>query len=382
MDRILEFTDEHRMFRESYGKFLDNEIVPYYEQWEKDHLVPREVWKKFGDYGFLCTWADEKYGGAQADFLTTVIEMEETMARGLNGLFMRTHSHVIVPYINAAGSEEQKKKYLPGCVSGDLIAAVAMTEPGAGSDLAAMKMRAVKEGHTYVLNGSKTFISNGINGDVFVVAAKTDPSAKPAHRGISLFIVERGTPGFGRGKAINKIGLHAQDTAELFFEDCVIPAENLLGQEGQGFYILMKHLQQERLVAAMNALNKAKRSLKLTLQYVQERQLFGTTLSKFQNTQFELAKTATEIEMASAFCDQLVLRHMQSQNIVKEVSMAKYYCCELGFRTADRCLQLFGGYGFCEEYPISKMFIDSRVERLYAGTSEVMLNIIAKELGL
>ena len=382
MDRILTFTDEHRMFRESFGKFLDKEIVPNYAQWEKDHLVPREVWKKFGDFGFLCSWADEKYGGANGDFLYVVIECEELMERGLNGIFTRTHSHVIVPYINSAGTEEQKMKWIPGCVSGDLIAAVAMTEPNAGSDLAAMRTRAVKKGDFYVLNGSKTFISNAINGDIFVVAAKTDPAAKPAYKGITLFVVEKGTPGFEKGRAIEKIGLHAQDTAELFFEDCVVPAENMLGQEGKGFYVLMKHLQQERIVAALNALGKAKRCLKLTLQYVQEREMFGTTLSKFQNTQFELAKMATEIEMASAFTDQLIMQHMQGKSIVKEVSMAKYYNCELGNRTADRCLQMFGGYGFCEEYPISKMYVDSRVERLYAGTSEVMLNIIAKELGL
>lgn len=370
------------MFREAFGKFLDNEVVPYYEQWESEHVVPRRIWKKFGDYGYLCNWADEKYGGSGADFLYNVIEIEEMGLRGLNGVFTRTHSHIIAPYIYHHGNEEQRMRWLPGACSGDTILAIAMTEPGAGSDLASMKTRAVKQGDYYVLNGSKTFISNGINADAVIVAAKTDPNAKPGYKGISLFVVERGTPGFERGRAIKKIGLHAQDTAELFFEDCRVPKENLLGQENKGFYYLMEKLQQERIVAIVGALGKAQRCLNLTLQYVKERELFGTTLSKFQNTQFELAKVATEIEMTRAFVEKLILQHMAGKKIVKEVSMAKYYACELSFRTADRCLQMFGGYGFCEEYPISKMFVDSRVERLYAGTSEVMLTIIAKELGL
>lgn len=382
MDRIINFSDEHKMFREAFGKFLDNEVVPNYEQWEKDHIMPREMWKKFGDYGYLCSWADEKYGGVEADFLYAVIEVEELQGRGLNAVFTRTHNQVIAPYINAHATDEQKMRWLPGCVSGDKVLAVAMTEPGAGSDLGAMKTRAIKQGDYYILNGSKTFISNGINADLVVVAAKTDPAAKPGYKGISLFVVERGTPGFERGKAIEKIGLHAQDTAELFFENCKISKDNLLGAENKGFYYLMEHLQQERIVVAVGAVAQAERCLQLTLQYVKEREIFGTTLSKFQNTQFELAKAATEIQMARCFVDQLILEHIDGKNVVKEVSMAKYYTSELAFRTADRCLQLFGGYGFCAEYPISKMFVDTRVTRLYAGTSEIMLNVIAKELGL
>ena len=382
MDRILPLTKEHNLFRTVFGRFLDKEIVPYYNQWEKDHIVPRHIYKKFGDHGFLCAWADEKYGGSEADFLYSVIQIEETGLRGLNGLFTRLHSDIVAHYIYSYGTEEQKERWFNDIVSGDKILAVAMTEPEAGSDLQAIRTRAVKKGDCWLLNGSKTFISNGINADLIIVAAKTDFNIKPAYRGISLFVVERGTPGFTRGNPIAKIGLQSQDTAELFFDNCIIPQENLLGEEGKGFNYLMEKLQQERLIATIVALSNAERCLNLAIQYTKERKLFGQPLSKFQNTQFELAKTATEIELARSFVDQLIIEHMKQKDIVKEVSMAKYYCSELSFRTADRCLQLFGGYGYCEEYPIAKMFVDSRVHRIYAGTSEVMLTIIAKKLGL
>jgi acyl-CoA dehydrogenase len=382
MDRILPFNEEHVLFREAFARFLDNEIVPHYERWEENRMVPREVFKKFGDLGYLCTWAPEEYGGVGADFLYSVISLEEMASRGLYGLFTNLHSDIVAPYINSYATREQKERWLPGCVSGEKILAVAMTEPGAGSDLQSMKCRAVRDGDDYILNGSKTFISNGINADLVVVAAKTDPDAKPAYRSVSLFVVERGTPGFERGQPIRKIGLHAQDTAELFFSDCRVPAANLLGQEGMGFIYLMEKLQQERLMAALSGLGKAERCLRLTLEYVKTRQLFGKPLSKFQNTQFELAKIASEIQMGRSTLDQIILQHMAGKNVVQEVSMAKYWCCELGHRAADRCLQLFGGYGFCEEYPISKLFVDSRVDTIFAGTSEVMLSIIARNLGL
>lgn len=382
MERILPFTEEHLMFREAMGRFLDQEIVPHYPRWEEQGIVPREVFRKFGEQGYLCMWVEEKYGGAGADFLYSVIALEEGVKRGLNGLYTMLHSDIVAPYLASYGSEEQKKRWLPGCVKGEKILAVAMTEPGAGSDLLSMRTRAVKKGDHYVLNGAKTFISNGINADLVVVAAKTDPDAQPPYRSMSLLVVERDTPGFERGRPIKKIGLHAQDTAELFFQDCIVPAENLLGEEGMGFIYLMEKLQQERLIAAMAALGKAERCLELTIQYVKERQLFGKPLSKFQNTQFELAKMATEIQVGRSFLDQLILAHMANKNVVKEVSMAKYWCCELGHKVADRCLQLFGGYGYCEEYPIAKMFVDSRVDRIFAGTSEVMLTIIARMMGL
>lgn len=382
MERAVEFNEDHKMFREALGRFLDNEIVPHYEQWEQDGIIPREVYKKFGDLGYLCMTVPEAYGGVGADFLYSVINVEEGTARGLHGLFTALHSDIVAPYIISYGNEEQKQRWLPGSVSGDKILAVAMTEPGAGSDLQAMRTRAVKDGDEYVLNGTKTFISNGINSDLIVVAAKTDPDAKPSYRSMSLLVVERGTPGLERGKPIKKIGLHAQDTTELFFDNCRVPAANLLGEEGMGFIYLMQKLQQERLIAAMGGLGKAEHCLRLTLDYVKERQLFGKALGKFQNTQFELAKMATEIQVGRCMMDQLILQHMAGQNVVQEVSMAKYWCCELGHRTADRCLQLFGGYGYCIEYPIARIFVDSRIDTIFAGTSEVMLSIIARNLGL
>ena len=269
---------------------------------------------------------------------------------------------------------------MPGVCSGDIVLAVAMSEPNAGSDLAHLETKAVKEGDSYVLNGSKAFISNGMLADAIVVAVRTDPAAKPA-QGISLIVVDTDTPGFSRTR-VRKMGMHAQDTAELSFVDCRVPAGNLIGAENKGFYYLMEKLERERLMAAHNAINQAKYSLSLALKYVKERHLFGTTVSKFQNTQFELAKLATEIEVAQSFVDHLVLEHMEEKRLNKEVSMAKYHCCELAFRVAYRCLQFFGGYGVCEEYPISRQFLDARFLSILGGTSEIQLAIIARELGL
>lgn len=382
MERLLQFTPEHNMFREAFGKFLDKEVVPYYEQWEHDMIVPREVWKKFGDYGYLCTDVDEQYGGAGADYLYSVIEIEEIGARGLQGVYIRCHNNIVAPYLTTYANEEQKQRWLPGCCSGDKILAIAMTEPGAGSDLAAIRTKAIRQGDHYIINGSKTFISNGINADVIVLAVKTDPAANPPHKGISLIVVERDTPGFERGKQFRKIGMHAQDTAELFFDDCKVPVENLLGEEGQGFKYLMAKLQQERLSSSLDALVKAKRSVELTKQYVQERSAFGKTISEFQNTQHVLARCATEVKLAESYLDQLTLQLMEKKDINMEVCMAKYWVCEMASRVADSCLQLFGGYGYCEEYGIARQFVDTRLNRLFAGTSEIMLNIIAKQIGL
>lgn len=380
MDRILPFTDEHRMFQDSFAKFVANEIVPYYQEWEDNGIVPREVYKKMGDYGFLCPWAEEKYGGAGADFLYSVIVAEEIARQGVRGVFAWLHSDIVAPYIDSFATEEQKARWLPGCVSGEKILAVAMTEPGAGSDLAAMRTRAVKDGDDYILNGAKTFISNGILADLVIVAAKTDMTA--GARGITLFVVERGMPGFERGKQIPKVGLHAQDTAELFFEDCRVPASNRLGMEGEGFKYLMQKLQQERLMVSLVAQASAERCLKLTLDYVKERTVFGKPLAKFQNTQFVLAEIASEVQVGRSFLDTLVLQHMAGKNVVQEVSMAKYWVCEMENRVASRCLQLFGGYGYCKEYEISRLWTDARVQTIYAGTSEVMKLIISRGLGL
>ncbi|NPV90588.1 MAG: acyl-CoA dehydrogenase [Firmicutes bacterium] len=380
MQRILPFKEEHRLFKDAFAKFVAGKLVPHYQEWEDQGIVPREVFTGMGDYGFLCPWAEEKYGGVGADFLYSVIVAEELAGQGVRGVFSWLHSDIVAPYIDSFGTEEQKARWLPGCVSGEKILAVAMTEPGAGSDLAAMRTRAVRDGEDYVINGSKTFISNGILADLVIVAAKTDPTSGP--KGVSLFVVERGTPGFGRGRRIEKVGLHAQDTAELFFEDCRVPAANLLGGEGKGFQCLMKKLQQERLMVSLVAQASAERCLKLTIDYVKDRKIFGKPLAAFQNTQFTLAEVASEIQVGRSFLDTLVLRHMEGADVVKEVSMAKYWVCEMESRAASRCLQLFGGYGYCKEYEISRLWTDARVQTIYAGTSEVMKLIISRGLEL
>lgn len=382
MQRILPFSQEHRIFKEAFSKFLDKEVVPYYPQWEKEQVVPHQVYEKLGRHGFLCPWADEEYGGTNADFLYSVIMLESIFEVGVQGFFLYLNNDVVGPYLQSFANREQKQRWLPGCTRGDYLLAVAMTEPGAGSDLQAMRTRAVKEGDSYVLNGSKTFISNGTSADLYIVAAKTDPQAEPAYKSMSLFIVEKGTPGFQQGKALEKIGLHAQDTAEIFFDNCRIPADNLLGEEGMGFIYLMQKLQQERLICAMGGVALAERCIKLTTDYVKERRLFGKPLSKFQNTRFELAQMAAEAEIGRYFVDRLIMEHMNGSDVVKEVSMAKYWCCEMSKRVADRCLQLFGGYGYCTEYPIAKLFVDARVFTIFAGTSEVMLEIIGTRLGV
>jgi len=380
MERILPFNDDHKMFQVAFAKFVASEMVPYYADWEDQSLVSREVFKKMGDLGFLCPWVAEEYGGSGADFLYSVIVAEEIARQGCRGVFAWLHSDIVAPYIGTYGTEEQKARWLPGITSGEQILAVAMTEPGAGSDLAAMRTRAVKDGNDYVINGSKTFISNGILSDLVIVAAKTDTSA--GAKGITLFVVEYGTPGFSKGKQIPKVGLHAQDTTELFFEDCRVPAANILGGEGNGFKCLMQKLQQERIMVSLVAQASAERCLELTLDYVKTRIIFGKPLSKFQNTKFVLAEIASEIQVGRSFIDQLVLQHMAGKDVVQEVSMAKYWICEMENRVASRCLQLFGGYGFCKEYEISRMWTDARIQTIYAGTSEVMKLVISRGLGL
>ncbi|MEQ8174844.1 MAG: acyl-CoA dehydrogenase family protein [Syntrophomonadaceae bacterium] len=380
MERNLPFTPEHEMFRKAICSYVEKELVPHYAQWEEDGIVPREAFMSMGSLGFLCPWLPEQYGGAGADFLYSVIACEEFGRKSVVGFFAFLHSDIVAPYIASFGSEEQKQRWLPDCASGEKILAVAMTEPGAGSDLAAIRTTALKDGSHYILNGSKTFISNGILADLVVVAAKTDSAA--GARGVSLLVVERGMEGFERGKQIPKIGLHSQDTAELFFDNCRVPAANLLGQEGKGFIYLMQKLQQERLMAAILNQALAERCLEITLDYVKERCVFGKALSKFQNTQFTLAEVATEIQIGRSFVDALILQHMAGSNVVQEVSMAKFWVCEMLNRTATRCLQLFGGYGYCREYEISRLFVDARVQTIYAGTSEVMKLIISRGLGL
>ncbi len=381
MERKL-FSEEHNIFRDGFRKFLEKEIVPHHEQWEKDGKVSREAWLKAGEQGFLCPWLPEEYGGFNADFLYSVIMAEECVNARVSGYMIGLHTDIVVPYINSFGNAEQKKRWLPKCVTGEYITAVAMTEPGAGSDLASINTTAVKDGDDYILNGQKTFISNGLISDLVVTAVKTDTKAKPAHMGISLVVVEEGMPGFKRGRKLEKMGMHAQDTSELYFEDCRVPRANLLGDEGMGFIYLMQKLQQERLVCAIGAQAAAEMILRDAIKYTKERSAFGRTISKFQHTRFKLAEMATEIEIGRAFVDRLIQDHMEKKDVVTETCMAKWWTTEMLKRTADQALQFYGGYGYMLEYPICKDYMDVRVQTIYAGTTEVMKEIIGRRMGL
>jgi acyl-CoA dehydrogenase len=323
----------------------------------------------------------EEYGGLGADFLYSVIMAEELARTRHSGLAAPLHSDVVVPYITSFASEELKHKYLPGCVSGDIVTAIAMTEPNAGSDLAGMRTTAVEDGDDVVINGQKTFISNGIICDLLILAAR-DPKATDPHKAIDLYLVEVDTPGFEKGRKLQKIGWHSQDTAELFFNDCRIPRANRLGHKGSGFLMLMQKLQQERLVVVLGAVAAAELILEMTIKYCQERSAFGRPISKFQNTQFKLVEMATETKLGRTFMEKLIMDHMEGKNIVVEVSMAKYWTTEMATRVADTCLQLHGGYGYCEEYPIARAWRDVRVMQIFAGTNEIMKGIAAKFMGL
>ena len=376
---IIPYQEEHRIFRDTFRKFLEKEIVPHVEQWEEDGIVPRWAWKKLGDNGFLCTAVPVEYGGQEADFLYSAILIEEMARANFYGLSARLHSDVVVPYLVQLASEEQKKKYLPGCIAGNILMAIAMTEPAAGSDLAGIKTTATEEKDTFVLNGQKTFISNGINCDLVIVAAKNPQEVNP-HAAVDLFLVEAGTPGFDKGKVLNKIGWRSQDTAELFFHDCRIPVDNRLGAKGSGFKNLMKNLQQERLICTIGAITAAEFMLAETIKYCKQREVFGKSLTKFQNTQFALAEMAAEIKIGRTFVDKLILEHWQKNSVVIDVSMAKFWITEMAWRVADRCLQLFGGYGYCEEYPIARAWRDIRITRILAGSNEIMKQIIGKAI--
>ena len=376
---IVPYQEEHRIFRETFRKFLEKEIVPHVEQWEEEGIVPRWAWKILGENGFLCTAVPVQYGGQGADFLYSAILIEEMAKANFYGLSARLHGDVVVPYIVQLASEEQKEKYLPGCISGDLLTAIAMSEPQAGSDLAGIKTTAAEDGDSFVLNGQKTFISNGINCDLVIVAAKNPQETNP-HAAVDLFLVEAGTPGFAKGSRLNKIGWRSQDTAELFFADCRIPQENRLGKKGSGFKNLMTNLQQERLICAIGAQTAAEFMLEETIRYCRQRQVFGKKLTQFQNTQFVLAEMAAEVKIGRTFVDKMIVEHWQKNAVVTEVSMAKFWITEMAWRVADRCLQLFGGYGYCEEYPIARAWRDIRITRILAGTNEIMKIIIAKAI--
>jgi len=355
--------------------------MPQQSKWREQGVVDREIWLEAGESGFLCPWMEEEYGGAGGDFLHSVIVMEELCRAYESGWAASLHSDIIVPYIHSFGNPEQKAKWLPGCASGETISALAMTEPGTGSDLAGIATTAKRDGDEYVINGAKTFISNGMSCDLAVVAARTENSDDP-HRSLSLFVIEEDRPGFIKSRKLEKMGMESQDTAELAFDDCRVPAENLLGQEGAGFMMLMQKLQQERLCVAIMSQASAEKVLEDAIAYTQERKAFGRSISKFQNTQFTLAQCATEIEVGRAFLDNLIAQHVAGKYLVKECSMAKLWQTEMQGRVVDACLQLYGGYGYMLEYPISRAYMDARVQRIYAGTNEIMKVIIAKQMGL
>lgn len=373
---------EHTIFRSALRKFLDKEAYPYYEQWEEDRMIPRSFWRKLGDNGFLCPEVDDQYGGSGVDFGFSVIINEELERVGSGLVGISLHNDIVIPYITAYGTDEQKRRWLPKSATGEIITAIAMTEPGTGSDLANIRTTARREGDHYVINGQKTFITNGIHGDLVIVACKTDPDAVPKHKGISLIVVERDAQGFSRGRKLHKVGLHCQDTAELIFEDCIVPKENLLGQEGKGFQYLMEKLQQERLIVALAAQVSSETMLNQTIQYIKQREAFGKAISKFQNTQFKIAEMATEVEMGRTFIDQLIVDHMNGKDIVTKVSMAKWKLTEVARNIATECMQLHGGYGYMEEYEIARRYRDIPVASIYAGTNEIMKTIIAKNVGL
>ncbi len=375
------YEQEHEDFRATARAFMEKEVVPHHDQWEKDGQVSREVWLRAGEQGLLCFDVDEEYGGAGVkDFRYNAIVAEEITRVGAGGIGFPVHTDVIVPYISSLATPEQKQRWLPGLVSGELISAIAMTEPGAGSDLQGIRTTAVDKGDHYVLNGSKTFISNGIMSDLVIVVARTDPDA--GHQGISLLVVERGMPGFERGRNLDKIGLKAQDTSELFFDNVAVPKDNLLGEEGSGFISLMLNLPQERLSIAAIAVAAIEHVLDLTLAYAKEREAFGKPIGKFQHNRFVMAEMATEAHIARVFLNDCILKLNAGEVDASLASMAKWWTTELQKKVVDQGLQMHGGYGYMTEYPIAKAYADSRIQTIYGGTTEIQKEIIGRSLGL
>jgi alkylation response protein AidB-like acyl-CoA dehydrogenase len=375
------FTAEHEDFRKTARTFFEREVVPHHEQWEKDGIVPRELWLEAGRAGLLCFDVPEEYGGPGIeDFRFNVVLTEEQTRAGASGPGFSVHTDIIVPYLTSLGTDEQKRRWLPGCVSGETITAIAMTEPGAGSDLQGVRTTAVDAGDHYVLNGSKTFISNGINADLVIVVARTDPEA--GHQGISLLVVERGMAGFERGRNLDKIGLHAQDTAELSFTDVRVPRDNLLGEAGQGFLYLMQNLPQERLIIGAQAVAACQYVVELCVDYAKNREAFGRPIGKFQHNRFLLAEMATEARIALAFRDDCLRKHLAGQLTAVDAAMIKWWATELQNKLVNQGVQLHGGYGYMTEFPIARAFLDSRISTIYGGTTEIQKEIIGRSLGV
>ncbi len=377
------FDDDHELFRQSFRQFVDAEIVPHAEEWDRAGNIDTAMFRAAGAAGFLAMAAPEGLGGGGVDdFRFNVVITEELARAGVlaAGFCITLHNDICLPYVLTVSTDEQRARWLPGICSGQSMLAIAMTEPAIGSDLASMRTTAIRDGDDYLLNGSKTFITNGINSDLVIVATKTDPAER--HRGMTLFMVERGTPGFERGRNLDKVGLHAQDTAELFFDDCRVPAANRLGDEGSGFVHLVTKLPQERLSIAVAAVARAQAAFDWTLAYVKERTAFGQRIGTFQHNRFALAEMRTEIDHGQVFVDRCVDLLNEGRLTAEAASQAKYWSTEMENRVIDRCLQLHGGYGYMTEYPIARAWLDARVSRIYGGTTEIMKEIIGKSLGV
>ena len=375
------FSEEHESFRASFRRFLEKEVIPHHEAWEEQGHVDREVWLKAGANGFLCPSMPEAYGGAGADRLYSMVMMEETAKARTSGLGFSLHSEIVAPYILRYGSEAQKAKYLPCMARGEIIGAIAMSEPGVGSDLQSVKTQAVKGADgNYLVNGAKTFITNGWNADLVITVAKTNPAL--GAKGTSLILVERGMNGFERGKRLKKLGLKAQDTSELFFDNVKVPAGNLLGAEGQGFIYLMQELPWERMQIAIGAVASAQQAIDDTMAYVHERKVFGNAVASFQNTRFKLAEMQAQVQMARIFVDHCMTLLLAGHLDAPTASMAKLNCTDMAGKVIDECLQLHGGYGYMWEYPIARAYADTRVSRIYGGTNEIMKEVIARSMGL
>ncbi len=370
------FSEEHEMFRDTVRKFYEKEVIPHHEQWEEDGQVSREVWHKAGAAGLLCPSMPEAFGGADADFLFTVVQAEEQVRAGTSGPGFGLHNDIVAPYILKYGNKEQHQRWLPAMARGELIGAIAMTEPGTGSDLQGVQTRARLDGDHYVLNGQKTYITNGYMCDLVIVVCKTNP--EEGARGISLLVVEAGTDGFEKGRKLKKVGMKAQDTSELFFQDCRVPRENLLGEEGAGFGYLMNELVQERLMIGVGAIASAERALQTTIEYTKQRKAFGRTVSSFQNTRFKLAEMHTEVTIGRIFLDRCIEAHLKGELDVPTAAMTKYWLTDLQCRVIDEGVQLHGGAGYMLEYPIARAFVDSRVNRIYGGTNEIMKELISR----
>lgn len=375
------FEPEHELFRESYRTFLQRHVAPYHAQWEEDKIVDRGVWLEAGKQGFLGTAVPEEYGGGgNPDFRFNVIVTEETTAGRYSGIGFALHNDIVAPYLTRLCTEEQKHRWLPKFCSGEMITAIAMTEPGAGSDLLGIKTRAVTDGDGWILNGTKTFITNGIHADLVIVVAQTNPDKGPL--GFSLLVVERGMEGFERGRKLDKIGMEAQDTAELSFNDVKVPRENLLGKAGKGFFYLMQNLPQERLSIALMSAAAMESSLKWTMDYTSQRKAFGQSISSFQHSRFVLAELATEATVTRVLIDEFIRLHLEGKLTAEQAALAKWYATDAYVRLIDRCVQLHGGYGYMREYPVARAYLDARVQTIYGGTTEIMKEIIGNYLGV